>query len=101
MNFIRINDMESLLAQVGGSHYKDMEIQPIEYIMKNKLDFPQGSIVKYISRYRKKNKDEDVKKVIHFAVLILQLEYGYTDEQISSLLYEIGHKPKSYPVPEE
>lgn len=94
--------MESLLAQVGGTHYKDMEIQPIEYIIKNKLDFPQGSIVKYISRYRKKGQAEDVKKVIHFAVLILQLEYGYTDEQVSSLLYEIGHnKPKPYPIKEE
>lgn len=77
--------MESLLAQVGGTHYKDMEVQPIEYIVKNKLDFAQGSIVKYISRYRKKGQAEDVKKVIHFAKLILQLEYNYTDEQIDNL----------------
>ena len=75
----------SLSQQVGGSHYKDMAIQPIEYITKNKLDFPQGCIVKYISRYRNKNKDQDVRKVIHFAKLILQLEYGYTDEQIRDL----------------
>lgn len=75
----------SLSQQVGGSHYKDMAIQPIEYITKNKLDFPQGCIVKYISRYRNKNKDQDVRKVIHFAKLILQLEYGYTDEQIKDL----------------
>ena len=96
----RRNNMESLLSQVGGTHYKDMEIQPIEYIMKNKLDFPQGSVVKYISRYRSKNKDEDVKKVIHFAILILQLEYGYTDEQIGSLLYGMC-KTKPYPMQEE
>lgn len=41
-----------------------------------------GCIVKYISRHRSKNKDEDIKKVIHYAKLILQFYYGYSDEQI-------------------
>ena len=62
--------------QVGGDHYKDFKIMPIEYITKNKLDFCEGNIVKYISRHRKKGKEEDIKKVIHYAKLILKLEYG-------------------------
>ena len=35
------------------SHYK-MRIQPIEYILANKLDFCSGNIVKYASRWDKK-----------------------------------------------
>tara|TARA_R110000772_G_scaffold190236_1_gene301059 strand:- start:1945 stop:2226 length:282 start_codon:yes stop_codon:yes gene_type:complete len=62
--------------QVGGDHYIDFKIMPIEYISKNKLDFLEGNIVKYISRHRKKNGAEDIRKVIHYAELILELEYG-------------------------
>ena len=39
--------------QVGGHHYKDCEIQPIEYIFKNNLDYFEGNVVKYITRHRK------------------------------------------------
>jgi len=61
--------------QVGGNHYKDFKIMPIEYITKNKLDFCEGNIVKYISRHEKKNGAEDIRKVIHYAELILELKY--------------------------
>ena len=63
-------------VQVGGDHYKDFEIMPIEYISKNKLDFLEGNIIKYISRHRNKNGAEDIIKIIHYAHLILELEYG-------------------------
>ena len=79
------NVMESLKHQVGGDHYKKMAVQPIEYITKNGLDFNQGCIVKYISRYRDKNGAEDIEKIIQVAKIILQLEYGYTDEQIKGI----------------
>ena len=62
--------------QVCGNHYIDFEIMPIEYISKNKLDFLERNIIKYISRHKKKNGAEDIRKVIHYAELILELEYG-------------------------
>ena len=65
--------------QVGGDHYKDVAISSIEYITKNKLDFCEGNIIKYISRHRKKGGAEDIKKAIHYAELILELEYGTED----------------------
>ena len=40
--------------QVGGDHYKNVAISSIDYIIKNKLDFCEGNIIKYISRHRKK-----------------------------------------------
>ena len=68
--------LKALEKQVGGNHYKDFKIMPIEYITQNKLDFCEGNIVKYISRHEKKNGAEDIRKVIHYAELILQQKYG-------------------------
>lgn len=62
--------------QIGGAHYKSMKIQPIEYIHANNMGFLEGNIIKYITRHHAKNGAEDVKKVIHYAELLLKLKYG-------------------------
>jgi len=70
----------SLDKQVGGSHYKDCDIQPVEYIYSNGLDFLEGNVVKYITRHRTKGDGEqDIRKVIHYAQMILQMEYNKGD----------------------
>ena len=66
--------------QVGGDHYRVLAVQPIEYITKNKLDWCEGNIVKYITRHSIKGGKEDIKKVIHYAELLLQLKYGGKNE---------------------
>jgi len=68
--------MKSLDEQTGGNHYKDLAIQPIEYITKNNLTFSQGNVIKYVTRYKKKNGAEDLKKAIHMLQMMLDLEYG-------------------------
>jgi len=73
----------ALNIQVGGEHYKQMKIQPVEYIHANNLSFLEGNVVKYITRHKTKNKAQDIRKVIHYAQLILQLEYNETYEQES------------------
>ena len=59
-----------LTRQVGGSHYKDNAIQPIDYIQSNEMGFCEGNIVKYITRYAKKGGVEDIDKVIHYAEIL-------------------------------
>ena len=71
--------MSALDKQVGGSHYKDMAIQPVEYIHKNGLGFCEGNVVKYITRWKTKNGIEDLKKVIHYAELLIQMENASED----------------------
>jgi hypothetical protein len=71
--------MSALDKQIGGSHYKDMAIQPIEYIHKNGLGFCEGNVVKYITRWKTKNGIEDLKKVIHYAELLIQMEQDNAD----------------------
>lgn len=58
--------------QVGGSHYKDFAIQPIEFITANNLSFPQGSAIKYLCRYKLKgNPRQDLEKAKHFIDIML------------------------------
>ena len=72
-----LNKERPLQKQVGGNHYKNCMIQPVEYICANKLDFLEGNIVKYITRHRTKSEGaKDIEKVIHYAELILQLVYN-------------------------
>jgi len=69
-------DPESALdSQVGGGHYKDMAIQPVEYNTLNNLGFIEGCIVKYISRHEEKGGAQDLDKIIHFAQLLKELKY--------------------------
>ena len=58
--------MSALNTQVGGSHYKNMTIQPVEFIERNNLGFCVGNIIKYVCRYKDKNGIEDLKKARHY-----------------------------------
>lgn len=69
-------------TQVGGDHYKSLAIQPTEYIERNSMTWSQGNIIKYATRYKKKNGARDIAKVIHYAMLILEQEYGTTFEEV-------------------
>lgn len=60
--------------QVGGDHYKSLTIQPIEYIHANNIPFAEGSVIKYVSRWRAKNGIKDLEKARHFIDLLIQLE---------------------------
>ena len=60
--------------QVGGRHYADMAIQPFEYIHANGLGFAEGSVIKYVSRWRRKGGIEDLKKAKHFIDMLIEAE---------------------------
>ena len=62
--------------QEGGAHYKGRAIQPLEFTISNQLDACQHSIVKYVTRFRDKNQEEDLKKAIHYCQILLETEYG-------------------------
>ena len=61
-------------TQVGGSHYKDMGIQPVEFALANKLDFFQKDILKYITRRKgdKAKRIEDLNKAKHYLDMYIE-----------------------------
>ena len=66
--------VSALDTQVGGGHYKDMAIQPVEFIHKNGIGFVEGCAIKYLCRWRNKNGIEDLKKARHFIDLLIEME---------------------------
>ena len=64
----------ALDKQVAGSHYKDLPIQPVEYIHANAMGYLEGNVVKYVSRWRKKNGIADLEKAKHYIELLIELE---------------------------
>jgi hypothetical protein len=66
-----------LSQQIGGEHYRQGDIQPIEYIHANDMDFFSGNVVKYITRWKYKSGLEDLKKAKHYIELLMEQEYGY------------------------
>ena len=66
--------MSALDIQIGGSHYMNKGIQPIELIVALNLNFIEGNIVKYITRYKEKNGVQDLMKCIHYSQLAIELK---------------------------
>ena len=66
--------MNPLDEQVGGDHYKNKAIQPIEYILANKLDFCEGNVVKYITRWRDKGGVESLEKIKQYVDFLIMEE---------------------------
>jgi len=56
----------SSFRQIGGEHYKKQKIQVWDYIIANDLDYFQGSIIKYVTRWKDKGWIEDLQKARHF-----------------------------------
>lgn len=76
--------MGALDHQVGGRHYVRHVIQPIELISAARYDFFQGSILKYLSRWREKGGVGDIDKCMHYVRLRGELIVS------NSLLTRIG-----------
>ncbi len=66
--------MSALERQVSGEHYKSLKIQPIEFIHANGIPFAEGSVIKYVTRWRDKGGLADLEKAKHFLELLIELE---------------------------
>lgn len=62
--------------QIGGDHYMNKSIQPIDFILENNLGYCEGCVIKYVTRHKEKNGAEDIRKAIHYLRFILAYEYG-------------------------
>ena len=67
--------MSAYDKQIGGSHYKDMTIQPSEFINKNNLLFAEGNAIKYICRHKHKGERQDLEKAKHYIDMIIERDY--------------------------
>jgi len=88
-------------TQVGGSHYKDMKIQPSEFINKNEMQFAEGNAIKYICRHGSKGRLQDLEKAKHYIDMIIERDYA--DEAKNSSVdsgVDISYEGLSVTLPE-
>ena len=59
--------------QISGSHYKT-PMECWDYIVANDVGYLDGNAIKYLTRWRKKNGLEDLKKAQHYLEKLIELE---------------------------
>lgn len=89
--------MKAYDKQVGGSHYKKMKIQPMQYSMANELDACQHTAIKYITRHEDKAGKKDLYKAMHTVLLLIEEKYEWSNEDsvlLSALMnaMEVKHE---------
>lgn len=67
-------------VQVGGSHYKQLSVQPWDYIAANGLGYFEGCVIKYITRWRDKGGVQDLKKCVHYLEKLIEIEEKKNDK---------------------
>ena len=69
--------MSALDTQIGGDHYRECVIQPVQFIEANTLRFLEGCVVKRVTRHDKPTGKgrQDIEKAIHELQLLLELRY--------------------------
>lgn len=66
--------MSALDEQVGGEHYKNLAIQPVEFIHTNGIGYVEGCVIKYVTRWRSKGGLDDLLKARHYLDVLIELE---------------------------
>ena len=87
MNYLSTSPYQK---QIGGEHYLKYKIQPSEFVVENKLLYPEGSVIKYILRHQDKGGKQDLEKAIHFIEMII--ERDYRDEKEKKESWVEGYK---------
>lgn len=75
--------MNPLETQINGSHYRELAIQPVEYIHANDIPYIEGNIIKYVTRWRSKGGVADLHKAKHYIDLLIELEQRQTTARMA------------------
>lgn len=67
------NSAKANATQIGGDHYKGKAVQPWDFIAANELDYFQGNIIKYVTRWRDKSGIQDLRKALHYLEKYIEL----------------------------
>ena len=81
MNYLSTSPYQK---QIGGEHYLKYKIQPSEFVVENKLLYPEGNVIKYILRHSDKGGKEDLEKAKHFIDMIIKRDYRDEKEKKES-----------------
>ena len=79
-------------------HYTKGKIEPIDFINANDMDYLEGNIIKYISRYKYKSRDksgvEDLEKAEFYLRMLIQREKEEKKRKFNERVRQACGKPK-------
>ncbi len=61
--------------KINPNHYKQGNIEVIEFILDQQFNYLEGNIIKYVSRYKTKNGIEDLKKAQWYLKELIDANY--------------------------
>lgn len=67
--------------QVGGGHYQST-MQHWDYVLANQIPYLEAMIIKYLTRWRKKNGFQDLEKAKHFLKKLYETQ-GFSWENLA------------------
>ena len=73
--------MSAYKKQIGGKHYLKYKIQPSEFVVENKLLYPEGCVIKYVIRHQDKGGKQDLEKAKHMIDMIIERDYEEEKEK--------------------
>ena len=73
--------MSAYKKQVGGKHYIKYKIQPSQFVVENKLLYPEGCVIKYVVRHQDKGGKQDLEKAKHMIDMIIERDYSKPEDK--------------------
>ena len=73
--------MSAYKKQIGGKHYIKYKIQPSQFVVENKLLYPEGCVIKYVVRHQDKGGKQDLEKAKHMIDMIIERDYETEEQQ--------------------
>lgn len=65
---------QEMFNPIKPHHYASLKIAPWDYVAANNMGYFEGSVIKYVSRWREKNGVEDLKKARAFLDKLIEVE---------------------------
>lgn len=77
-------------TQVGGNHYKNLRVQPGEFLQRIRLDWLRANAIKYLARHQNKHGLEDLRKAAHYLQLHREWSSPTLGERFDNLFRRAG-----------
>ena len=60
--------------KINPSYYRKGKIEVVDFILDQKMSYLEGSVIKYLTRWKEKNGIEDLKKAKWFLQKLMKIE---------------------------
>lgn len=76
-----------MFSPIKPHHYTRLKIEPWDYVAANNMGYFEGSVIKYVSRWREKNGVEDLKKARAFLDKLIEVELAAVKKDQGQAVY--------------